>query len=74
MIQVIFQPLDQAIETNFGRIGNEAGDGIVQIVFDGLDDLWDHVAPQFLALVVDVFVIAAAEVNPLETASGAFSG
>ena len=73
-VEVLFQPLDEAVERRFRRVRDEAGDRVVQIVFHRFEHARDNGAAEGLPFAVDVGVVAAREVDALEAARLAFAG
>ena len=67
-VEVDVQSFDQAEEGHLGRIGNVGDDGVLDVVVHGGQNLVHQSAAQLLALLVDVLIAAAAEIDALEGA------
>ena len=72
LVQVVFQPLDEPIKANLSGVRDEAGHGVIEVVFHRLQNLRHNGMPERLSLLVDVPVVAPAEVNPFEAARLSF--
>ena len=70
---MLLQSLDQSVERRLCRVGNEARDRVVQVVFHGFEDLGHNGASKGFSFVVDVGVVAAREVNAFKAARLALS-
>ena len=63
------QALHHAVEGHLGGVGDEGEDGVGHIAADGPQDGRRELLAELLALVVDVAVVAAAEIDALEGAA-----
>ncbi len=59
LIQSIFHAFKEAIEGNFGGVGDEAEDGVVKILVRGIQHAIGQSAAQFETLLVDRSIISA---------------
>ena len=62
--------LHEAVESHLGGVGDEGEHGVVDIVIDRLEDGIRELLSELLALVVDIAVASAGEVDALEGAGG----
>jgi len=69
VVQIIFQPFDQAIKCDLCRIGYKRYNGIFQVIIYGLQHFAGQVAAKLHTLVINIFIAAAAEIDTLETAA-----
>ena len=67
-VEVDVQSFDQSEEGHLGRIGNVGDHGVLDVVVHGGQNLVHQSAAQLLALLVDVLIAAAAEIDALEGA------
>ena len=74
LVDVLFHAPNQAIEGGLRRVGNEAEHRGIDVVLDGFQDPGHEGFAEGHALAVDVRVVSAGEVDPLEAARGAVSG
>ena len=68
LAEVAFHAADQSVVGGLCRIGNEAENGGVEVVLDGFEDAGHQGLSQGDPLAVDVGVVAAGEIDPLEAA------
>ena len=70
LVEVTLHSPDQPVVGGLCRIGNEAENGGVEVVFDGFENARHQGFSQGDPFAVDVGIVAAGEIDPLEAAGG----
>ena len=72
-IQIIIQPLQHSVESNFSRVGDKRENGMIDIVMNGFQNSGNQFFSQKFSFFIDIDITSTGEVNTLKGASASFA-